>query len=146
MPSVEDTHLRNRFRIQPNDSNSYGTAHGGSVMKWLDEVGAMAAMRFSGETCVTARMGAIDFGHPVPVGDTVLIDAYVFDAGETSVHVHLTSYHEDPRTGETTETSWTTTTYVAVDADGDPTSVPTLTVDSERGEELRAVALEHDDA
>ncbi|MFB6136034.1 MAG: acyl-CoA thioesterase, partial [Halobacteriaceae archaeon] len=40
MPDLTDTFIENRERVQPNHTNNYGTAHGGNVMKWMDEVGA----------------------------------------------------------------------------------------------------------
>ncbi len=106
-------------------------------MKWLDEVGAMSAMRFAGQPCVTARMGAINFRRSVPVGDTVLIEAYVYDAGSTSIHVSLTVSHEDPLTGQAEPVTETTAVYVAVDEDGEPVSVPDLTVKTDEGQQLR---------
>lgn len=142
MPALMDTYLKNRSRVQPNHANNHQTAHGGNVMKWLDEVGAMAAMRFAGETCVTARMEGIDFERPVPVGDTVLIEAYVYDAGRTSANVHLEAFRENPRTGETERTSRSHATFVALDDEKRPTEVPELTVESDRGRELRDAALE----
>ena len=39
MPSLLDTYIENRHRVQPNHANTVGTAHGGNVMKWLDEIG-----------------------------------------------------------------------------------------------------------
>jgi acyl-CoA hydrolase len=50
--SVSDTYIENRERVQPGDANNYGSAHGGIVATWMDEVGAMSAMRHAGETCV----------------------------------------------------------------------------------------------
>ena len=41
MPTLMDTYIENRYRVQPNHANNYETAHGGNVMKWMDEVGAM---------------------------------------------------------------------------------------------------------
>ena len=44
MPTLMDTHIRNRHIVNPNDANILETAHGGNVMMWMDEVGAMSAM------------------------------------------------------------------------------------------------------
>lgn len=142
MPRLQETRLTNRFRVQPNNANSYGTVHGGNVMKWLDEVGAMAAMRFAGATCVTAHMGGIDFERPVPTGDIVLIDAYVYDAGETSVHVHLTADREDPRTGDRAPLTRSQAVYVAVNEAGDPTTVPELQVETDEERRLQTAGTD----
>jgi acyl-CoA hydrolase len=66
MPTPTCTYIENRDQIQPDMTNNYDTAHGGIVMKLMDEVGALSAMRFAGETCVTARVDGLDFTRPVP--------------------------------------------------------------------------------
>ncbi|WP_255192959.1 acyl-CoA thioesterase [Natronobeatus ordinarius] len=142
MVAVLETHIRNRFRVQPNHANNLGALHGGNLMKWLDEVAAMSAMRFAGETCVTARVDELDFKRPIPVGETALVESYVYDAGRTSVHVALRAWREAPRTGDLEETTGSSFTFVAVDDDGTPTPVPDLTVETEEGERLRERALE----
>ena len=141
MPALEDTVIRNRHRVQPNHANNYETAHGGIVMQWMDEDAAMSAMRFAGETCVTAAMDGLDFKRPIQIGDTALVEAYVYDAGTTSVKVYVRVQRENPRTGETEETTDAHFTFVAL-ADGAPTRVPELTVESDAGEKLRAVATD----
>ncbi|QFU82201.1 acyl-CoA thioesterase [Natronorubrum aibiense] len=145
MPTVLDTHIQNRFRVQPNHANNNNTLHGGNLMKWLDEVGAMSAMRFAGETCVTARVNELDFERPIKIGDTALVEAFVYDAGRTSVHVGLRAWREEPRTGKTERTTESSFTFVAIDDEGSAVPVPELTVESERGRELQARMLEAED-
>ena len=142
MPTVLDTYIKNRYRVQPNHANNNETLHGGNLMKWLDEIGAMSAMRFAGETCVTARVNELDFERPIGIGDTAMVEAFVYDAGRRSVHVGLRAWREEPRTGETEHTTESSFTFVAIDEDGSPVPVPELTVDSERGRELRQRMLE----
>ena len=142
MPTLSHTRIRNRYRVQPNDANNYETLHGGELMKWMDELGAMSAMRFSGETCVTAGVDDLGFHRPIPVGDTALIDAYVYRAGRTSATVRLRAWREHPRTGETDRTTGSSFTFVAVDEGGDPVSVPELTVETEEERRLREEARE----
>ncbi len=144
MPDLLATRLENRWLVQPNHANSLGTAHGGNVMKWMDELGAMAAMRFAGETCVTARMDQVNFRRPIQVGDAALVEAYVYAAGRTSVRVRLRAARENPRTGETEPTTESYAVYVAIDGDREPVPVPALTVDSEEGAALRDDALAGD--
>ncbi len=142
MPTVMDTYIENRERVQPNHANNYETAHGGIVMKWMDEIGAMSAMRLAGETCVTANVDQMDFQRPIPVGDTTVIQSYVYDTGRTSVKVKLRAFREEPRTGEREQTTESYFVFVAVDDEGMPTEVPDLQVETERGEKLRNAALD----
>lgn len=141
MPNLVDTFIENRHRIQPNHTNNYEMAHGGNVMKWMDEVGAMSAMRFAGETCVTASIEGMDFKRAIPVGDIALIRSYVYEAGRTSVRVRLQAFREQPRTREVEQTTESYFVFVAIDEAKETTQVPELTVSTERGERLREEAL-----
>ncbi|WP_348608533.1 acyl-CoA thioesterase [Halobaculum rarum] len=141
MATVSDTYIENRERVQPDDANNYGTVHGGNVAKWMDEVGAMSAMRHAGETCVTARINRLDFDRPVPRGDICVIESYAYATGRTSVRVRLRAYREAPRTGEREQTTESYFVFVAVDDDMRPTEVPDLTLGSDRCRELRDEAL-----
>ncbi|PSP57226.1 acyl-CoA thioesterase [Halobacteriales archaeon QH_7_66_36] len=141
MPTPTCTYIENRDQIQPDMTNNYDTAHGGIVMKLMDEVGALSAMRFAGETCVTARVDGLDFTRPVPRGETAVVESWVYDAGETSVRVRVTVDRENPRTGERERTCESRFVFVAVDADGDPVSVPEVTVESDRDRELRDAGI-----
>jgi acyl-CoA hydrolase len=144
MTDVLSTYIQNREMVQPNHANNLQTAHGGNVMKWMDEVGAMSATRFAGNSCVTARINQVDFEQPIRVGDTALIEAYVYQAGRTSVRVRLRTYREDLRNGERELATESYFVYVAVDENREPTPVPDLVVDSEEGEHLREAALAGD--
>jgi acyl-CoA hydrolase len=141
MTDLRETVVENREMVQPNHANMLDVAHGGNVMKWMDEVGAMSAMRFSGETCVTAQVNRMDFERPIPVGDTAFITAYVYDAGTSSVKVRLVTEREDLRTGVKERTTESYFVYVAIDGENRPTKVPDLTVATEEGARLRQAAL-----
>jgi len=144
MVSLSETHIENRERVLPNHANNYETLHGGILMKWMDEVGAMSAMRFAGETCVTAAVDEFSFDRPVPVGQTAVIEAYAYSAGRTSVRISLRADREEPRTGDRETTTTAHFTFVAVDEDGRPTDVPELEVGTEEEQALRDLALAGD--
>lgn len=142
MPSVSDTYIENRQRVQPTHANNLGTAHGGNVVKWMDDIGAMSAMRHAGVSCVTARINGLDFERPIPQGDTCIVESYAYEVGRTSIRVRLQAYREDPRTGEREKTTDSYFIFVAVDEDGSPTDVPELHAETERDQGLRDAALD----
>lgn len=142
MTDLIETVVENREMVQPNHANMLEVAHGGNVMKWMDEVGAMSAMRFSGETCVTARVNSMSFERPIPVGDTAYITAYVYEAGASSVKVRLVTEREDLRTREREKTTESYFVYVAIDEHNEPTTVPELTVSTAEEERLQREAIE----
>lgn len=141
MGDLIDTFIEDRNRIQPNHANNMGTAHGGYVLRWMDEVGAMSAMRFAGEQCVTAHIDSVDFEMPLELGDIALVEAYVYAAGRSSVRVRVRAHGEDPLTGDSAVTTESYFVFVAIDEDRTPVEVPDLTVSTAEGERLREQAL-----
>ena len=65
MVDLIETFIEDRNRIQPHHANNLGTTHGGNVLHWMDETGAMSAMRFAGRACVTAHIDSVDL-HSFP--------------------------------------------------------------------------------
>ncbi len=107
----------------------------------MDEVGAMSAMRFAGEPCVTAHIDSVDFERPLEIGDIALVEAYVYAAGRTSIRVRVRAYAENPLTGESAVTTESYFVFVAIDDSRTPVPVPELTVSTTEGERLREQAL-----
>lgn len=140
--TLADSHTQMTEMLLPNDTNNLGRALGGAVLHWMDIAGAIAAMRFSGRQCVTASMDHVDFVTPIDLGEVALIDAYVYNAGRSSVDVRVTVEAENPRTGEHRETTTSFFTFVALDDDGKPTQVPELTTPTEEEQALRERAIE----
>ena len=142
MATVSETRIENHERVQPNDTNNYSSAHGGKVVKWMDEVGAMSAMRHAGMTCVTARINQLDFRRPIPQGNICVIEAYAYKTGRSSIQVRITASREAPRTGECEQTTDSYFVYVAVDENSDPREVDAIDVASPRDQDLRQAALD----
>ena len=141
MATISETRIENHERVQPNDTNNYSSAHGGKIVKWMDEVGAMSAMRHAGTTCVTARINSLDFRRPIPQGDICVIDSYAYATGQTSIRVRITASREAPRTGQREQTTDSYFVYVAVDDEHESTTVPELTVESDTDRKLREAAV-----
>ena len=146
MVDLLKTFIEDRNRVQPHHANNLGTAHGGNVLHWMDEVGAMSAMRFAGQPCVTAHIDSVDFRLPLELGDIALIEAYTYASGRTSVRVRVRAHAEDPMTGDREVTTESYFVFVAVDEAREPVTVPELTVSSEEGERLRDAALADEDS
>jgi acyl-CoA hydrolase len=141
MVELMDTYIEDRNRVQPHHANNLGTAHGGNVLYWMDEVGAMSAMRFASNACVTAHIDSVDFQLPLELGDIALIEAYTYGAGRTSVRVRVRAHAEDPLSGEGKVTTESYFVFVAIDDQGRPVEVPDLTTGTEEGERLRQQAV-----
>jgi acyl-CoA hydrolase len=117
------------------EANVAGNVHGGVILHMCDEVAGIAAVRHSGLRCVTAGMDRMTFRHPVFVGAVVTVRASVNAAWRTSMEVGVRVESENVRTGEITHTSTAYLTMVALDDEGQPTTVPELrpeTADEQR--------------
>lgn len=142
MTDVEDATLMDSYTemtelLLPNDTNNLGRALGGAVLHWMDICGAIAAMRFSNQQCVTASMDHVDFISPIDLGEVAVVEAFVFATGRTSIDVKVDVRAEDPRSGEERQTTTSFFTFVALDEDGTPTPVPDLDCPTENQEALR---------
>jgi len=138
--SVLDSFVESTQRIQPHQANNYGNAHGGTVVRLMDELAAIAAMRVARETCVTAQIGSVEFHNPIPVGHVAELSAYVYDTGRTSLEVRVDVASRDPREDDPRQTTAACFTMVAVDADNRPVAVPDVVPETDRGERLVADA------
>lgn len=142
MPTLLDSKIESRQFVLPAQSNPYHTAHGGDVLKWMEQTSAMSAMTFSGESVVTSQFDRGQFHDPLPEGSIALLDAYVYETGTSSMTVRVRCFHDDHETGEQYLTTEATVVSVAVDEAGESTPVPDLSVGTDRGEQLRAEALD----
>jgi len=108
------------------EANLAGNVHGGWIMKLCDEVAGIAAIRHSGHRVVTAAIDRMNFRHPVLVGDLVTLSASVNAAWRTSMEVGVRVEKENVWTGERAHTSTAYLTMVALDADGQPVTIPMI--------------------
>ena len=105
------------------DANNAGNVHGGTIMKMVDEVAGVAAVRHSGTRVVTAALDRMTFTQPVYVGQLVTVKATVNAAWRTSMEVGVRVESENVRTGEVTHTSTAYVTMVALSDEGEPQPV-----------------------
>ena len=111
------------------DANSAGSIHGGTVMRFVDEAGALAAIKHCGMRVVTAGMDRMTFLSPVFVGELLSCSASVNAVWRTSMEVGVRVEAERPAVGTVRHTNSAYLTMVAVDDEGRPRSVPPLLVE-----------------
>jgi acyl-CoA hydrolase len=137
---ISDSYVESVERVQPDQANNYGNTHGGEVVKLMDELAAVSAMRVAGETCVTANIGSVDFRDPIPVGHVAEVSAYVYEAGTSSLEVQVDVASRDPRTRESRTTTSACFTMVAVDESGASVEIPAVEASSDRCRRLLETA------
>ena len=55
----------------PGDANAAGIAHGGVIMKEIDNAAGVVAVRHTRRICVTASIDRLDFHKPSFIGNLV---------------------------------------------------------------------------
>ena len=110
----------------PQHANLLGNVFGGVVLSMMDSCAAIAAFRHSRMNVVTASIDRVDFREPIHLGDLVGMKASVNFVGRTSMEVGVRVEAEQLLTGRRRHTNSCYLTYVAVDANGRPTEVPSL--------------------
>jgi acyl-CoA hydrolase len=117
--------------MMPEHANMLGTVHGGEIMKLVDEVAAICAMRHAQHTCVTLSVDSMTFRSAVHVGEVIQLDACVNYVGRTSMEIGVEVLAEDPIRGVVTHTNSAFLVFVAIGEDGAPVEVPRLILESE---------------
>jgi acyl-CoA hydrolase len=110
----------------PIDANGAGNIHGGTVMKLIDEVAGVAAVKHAGTRVVTASMDRVTFLVPLHVGEVVTFKASVNAAWRTSMEIGIRVEAENPVTGEIRHSNTAYTTFVALDEHYRPAEIPPL--------------------
>ncbi len=126
----------------PDETNLAGSMHGGNLLKLIDTAGGIAACRHSRTRIVTASIERMDFLAPIYLGELLTLRAYVNLVGTSSLDVSVYVEAENLASGAIRQVGVCHLTYVAVDKNGRPMSVPPLIIAGEEEERRRAEALE----
>lgn len=126
--------------VFPPDTNYHGTLFGGKLMGYIDDVASIAATRHSRSSVVTASTDSVDFLHPIHVGNSVCLEAYVTYTGRSSMEVFVKVIAENLISGERNMCAVSFLTFVALDENGKPKPVPTVVPQSEEEKMLHESA------
>ncbi len=107
--------------VFPTDTNHHGTMFGGTLMKYIDKISAISAMRHCSKPVVTASTDSLDFLAPIRMWEAVELEAFV-----TSMEVYVVVRAENLFTGDRRVTCTAFSTFVAVDENGKPIIVPSV--------------------
>lgn len=128
---VSHTRVEMTQVVMPQATNPLGNAFGGQIMAWLDICAAVAAGRLCRTPVVTASIDAVHFIAPVRLGHVVILKGQVNATFQTSMECGVSVFAEDPLTGEVRKAAKAYATFVSLDADGRPQSVPELILDTD---------------
>jgi acyl-CoA thioesterase YciA len=115
-----------RTTAMPADTNPAGDIFGGWLMAQMDLAAGNVAARRSRGRCATVAVDGIVFLGPVKVGDEVTVHADLIAVGRTSMRFQVSAWRR-PRDSElSTKVTEAQFTFVALDEEGRPRSVPAL--------------------
>jgi acyl-CoA hydrolase len=112
--------------MTPDMANFAGNVHGGTILKFLDQVAYACASRYAARYVVTLSVDEVMFRQPVHVGELVTFFAAVNHTGRTSMEVGIKVMSENIRTQEQRHVNSCFFTMVAVDDERNPVAVPPL--------------------
>ena len=113
-----------RVTLMPKDTNALGTIFGGIILSYIDQAGAVEAVRHCGGRVVTVAMHEVEFHEPVFVGDLVSFYSDTLRVGRTSIAVKVVveALRREPGSEPVTVTQ-AEVVYVHVDDSGRPTPI-----------------------
>ena len=128
---VSESYTRLSEVMMPVSANHYGSVHGGTILKLIDEAAFVAATKHARKNVVVASMDYIEFKHPVNVGDVLTLTASVLHVGSTSMDIEVEIQAEKIKEGKKVNVGFAYLTMVALDEKGKPTKVPHLILETE---------------
>ena len=126
----------------PTDANINGSVFGGVILAMVDKAAAVCAMRHAGKPCVTVAMERVEFLFSIKIGDYIIVQANINFVGKSSMEVGVEVYAENLSDGTRRHTNSCLVTMVALNSDGNPASVPSLSLETPEEKKRFAEAQE----
>lgn len=127
--------------MTPDMADFAGNVHGGTLLKFLDQVAFACASRYAARYVVTVSVDQVMFRQPVHVGELVTFLASVNYTGKSSIEIGIKVIAENIRSQQKRHVNSCFFTMVAVDDDRRPVAVPTLQTHSARQKRRSEQAL-----
>ncbi|MBQ3146461.1 MAG: acyl-CoA thioesterase [Oscillospiraceae bacterium] len=127
---VEDSITEQQYLICPAHINHYGRLFGGQLLKWIDELAGIVAIRHCGGTVTTAAIDNLQFQAPAYTGDMIVLQGRVTYVGRTSMEIRVDTYRESlDGTRELINVAYID--MVSINCKGQPEEVPDLLLETE---------------
>lgn len=127
---IEESLTEQQYLICPAHINHYGRLFGGQLLKWIDELAGIVAMRHCGCTITTAAIDNLQFRAPAYTGDIVVLRGWVTSVGRTSMEIRVDTYRESLN-GSREMINQAYIDMVAIDSNGRPQEVPEVEIETE---------------
>lgn len=136
---VQDSLTEQQYIVRPSHINHYGRLFGGELLKWIDEVAGIVAIRHAGTTVTTAAIDNLQFKAPAYQGEVVVLQGMVTYVGRSSMEIRVDTYREE-LDGKRTMINRAYIDMVAINDKGEAVEVPGLLIETQEQEEEHKAA------
>ncbi len=126
---VSESFTEQQYLIRPTHINHYGRLFGGQLLKWIDELAGIVAIRHSGETVTTAAIDNLQFKAPAYAGQMIVLQGSVTYVGRSSMEIRVDTYAE-AMDGTREMINRAYVEMVAINCKGQPVEVPDLCIET----------------
>ena len=130
MKTVGASMTEQQYLVRPSHINHYGRLFGGQLLKWIDELAGIVAIRHSGATVTTAAIDNLRFEAPAYEGDFIVLQGSVTYVGYSSMEIRVDTYIETID-GNRKLINRAYIDMVAINSEGRPVEVPGLILETE---------------
>ncbi len=130
MKTVSQSLTEQQYLIRPAHINHYGRLFGGQLLKWIDELAGIVAIRHCGTTVTTAAIDNLQFQAPAYAGEMIVLQGCVTYVGRSSMEIRIDTYRE-ALNGNREMINRAYMDMVAIDCKGHPIEVPDLILENE---------------
>lgn len=127
---MEDSFTEQQYLICPAHINHYGRLFGGQLLKWIDELAGIVAIRHCNANITTAAIDNLQFKAPAYTGDMIVLQGRVTSVGRTSMEVRVDTFIEK-LDGCRDLINRAYMDMVCIDNDGNPKEVPEILIETE---------------
>lgn len=137
---VSDSLTEQQYLIRPAHINPYGRLFGAQLLKWIDEVAGIVAVRHSNAIVTTAAIDNLQFAKPAYAGEMVVLQGRVTYVGRTSMEIRVDTYTE-ALDGSRKMINRAYIDMVAINNEGKAIEVPALELETEEQRAEHAAAV-----
>ena len=128
--TVSASRTEQQYILRPAHINPYGRLFGAQLLKWIDEVAGIVAVRHCNAIVTTAAIDNLEFKEPAYSGQMIVLLGQITYVGRTSMEVRVDTYTE-ALDGTRKMINRAYLTMVAIDNEGAAVEVPSLILETE---------------
>lgn len=128
--TVSASRTEQQYILRPAHINPYGRLFGAQLLKWIDEVAGIVAVRHCNAIVTTAAIDNLEFKEPAYSGQMVVLQGQLTCVGRTSMEVRVDTFTE-ALDGTRKMINRAYLTMVAIDNEGNSVEVPDLILETE---------------